>query len=92
MTSHPQRRESDRLIVPMFIVGILLLLIAAGLAGAIILTKGSFTIPVVVMICLFGGGGLLLMPTHRVIAALPFVSRFYRRTDETPAPRPPIHD
>lgn len=71
------RRSDDQLIVPMFIVGIGCLLIAGGLALTMILTKTAFTTPVVLVISLFGGGGLLLMPTHRVIAAI----RFWRRTN-----------
>jgi hypothetical protein len=71
----PQRRDSDQLVAPMFYAGILCILIGAGLAAAIILTKGTFTTPAVIVISVFAGGGLLLMPTHRVISAI----RFWRR-------------
>lgn len=87
MTTRPEytetRRAEDRLVLPMFFVGILCVLIAGGLAGAIIVTKASFTTPAVIVIALFGGGGLLLMPTHRILSAL----RWYRRNGgEKPTP------
>jgi hypothetical protein len=74
MTMRPEytetRRAEDKLVVPMFYVGVLCLLIAGGLAGGIILTKGTFTTPTMIVIAFFAGGGMLLMPTHRVLSAL----------------------
>lgn len=65
-----RRRADDQLVVPMFIAGCGCLAIAGGLAGALVLTKTPFTPAIVTVIVVFAVGGLLLMPTHRILLAL----------------------
>lgn len=79
--NHPQRRSSDQLVGPMFVVGVICFLIAGAIALLTVWKGASFSTPIVIVIAVFAVIGGLLMPTDRVLRGL----RIWRRNGDPPS-------
>lgn len=80
MSTPPRRRASDQLVVPMFLAGVICLLIAGAIALITALKGAAFTTPIVIAIGIFAFAAGLLMIPEPVLRAIG-IWRRHGRTD-----------